>query len=92
MDRNILWSMHYGDFQIGCATVQNKSEFFLSKVELPTFCSCGIHTRTLTFSISTQDGVSALYLAKQQNHPQVCEILEKHRAKETGPGSQVVMC
>ena len=35
--------------------------------------------------------MSALDLAKQQNHPQVCEILEKHGAKETGPGSQVVM-
>ena len=51
-----------------------------------------IHTHTLTFSISTQDGVSALDFAKQQNHPQVCEILEKHGAKQTGPGSQVVMC
>ena len=53
-------------------------------------CSSGTHTHTLARSISTQDGLSALDYAKQQNHPQVCEILEKHGAKQTGPGSQVL--
>jgi len=54
-----------------------------------TMCVHGA-THSLTFSTSMQDGVSAFDYAKQKNHLQVCEILEKHGAKQAGPGSQVL--
>ena len=52
--------------------------------------SSGTYTHSLTFSISTQDGLLALDYAQQLNYPQVCEILERHGAKQTGPCLQVL--
>ena len=72
-------------------TCQHEFLFLMYSLVNMSSCFSGIHTHTVTFSISTQDGVSAFDIAKQQNHLQLCEILEKHGAKQTGPGSQVVM-
>ena len=33
--------------------------------------------------------MSALDMAKENNFPEVCELLQKHGAKPGGPGSQV---